>query len=297
MNAPDARTQHYGTFYGLTPLPENFAVVHGNCQAEAIRILLDDSVPATVRVPPVHELVDSDMEHLERTYRAAKTLIAQPVADGYRGLPLGTAQVHALLPDGAPLVMFPVLRWSGLHPYHVLARSAQVPDPPVVPYYDVRTIARAAGLPEPGLTLPGIRQVAARSRAELTVRQARSHTVRADDLFEAAGSRATNTINHPGNAVLIGVARRILERLGVPDGVTDPGRELLRSIYAPIEPATLEALALEAEPRTHWVVDGEPVDDDVIAQAHLEWLRDQPEALELATRAAVTWTDQQTEPQ
>lgn len=292
MNPPDARTRHYGTFYGLTPLPEDFAVVHGNCQAEAIRVLIDGSVPATVRVPPVHELTADDLVHVERTYRAAKMLIAQPVRDDYRGLPIGTAQVHALLPHGAPLVMFPVLRWSGLHPYHVLARSAQVPDPPVVPYYDVRTIARAAGLPEPGLTLPGIRQVAARSRTELTARQRRSHMVRADDLFEAAGSRATNTINHPGNAVLIGVARRILERLGVPDGVADPGRELLRSIYAPIEPATLEALALDGAPRTHWVVDGEPVDDDVIAQAHLSWLRERPDALELATRAAVTWTNQ-----
>ena len=290
--APDSRTAHYGTFYGLTPLPENFVVVHGNCQAEAIRVLLDGTLAATVRVPPVHELTADDLSHLERTYRAARALVAQPVRDGYRGLPIGTAQVHALLPTDAALVMFPVLRWGALHPYHLLARSAEVSDPPLVPYYDVRTIARAAGLPQPRLTVRGIRQVATRSRSEIAVRQVRSRTIRADDLFAAAGAGATNTINHPGNSVLMGVARRILERIGVPDRVTDPGRELLRSSYAPIEPATLEALALDGAPRTHWVVDGEPVDDDVIAQAHLTWLRSQPQALELAIRAAVGWSGQ-----
>lgn len=290
--APDARTAHYGTFYGLTPLPENFVVVHGNCQAEAIRVLLDGALAATVRVPPVHELTADDLSHLERTYRAARTLIAQPVRDGYRGLPIGTAQVHALLPADAALVTFPVLRWTALHPYHLLARSADVSDPPLVPYYDVRTIARAAGLPQPRFTVRGIRQVATRSRAELAVRQARSRTIRADDIFAAAGAGATNTINHPGNSVLMGVARRILHRLGASEQVADPGRELLRSVYAPMEAETLDALALASTPRTHWIVGGEPVDDEEVAQTHLSWLRSQPHALELAIRAAVGWSGQ-----
>lgn len=289
---PSAREVHYGTFYGLEPLPQRFVVVHGNCQAEAIRILLDPQLPGTVRLPPVHELTADDLPYVQRTYRAATALIAQPVADDYRGLPLGTAQVFGLLPAGSPLAMFPVLRWAALHPYHLLARSATVPDPPLVPYYDVRTIAAAADLPAPQLTAEGVRQVAARTREELIRRQKLSGTVPADDLFVEAGARGTNTINHPGNPVLIGVAERILERLGAGPQVADPGRELLRSVFAPLEAATLEALGLSGAPRPGWVVDGAPVSQQAVDRTHREWLRTQPEALALAIRAAAGWLGQ-----
>lgn len=289
---PSAREVHYSTFYGLEPLPEQFVVVHGNCQAEAIRILLDPQLPGTVRLPPVHELTADDLPHLERTYSAAVALVAQPVADDYRGLPLGTAQVFELLPAGSPLVMVPVLRWAALHPYHLLARSAAVPDPPLVPYYDVRTIAAAADLPAPQLTAEGVRQIASRTREELIRRQNRSGTVPADDLFVAAGARATNTINHPGNPVLIGVAERILDRLGAAPQVADPGRELLRSVFAPVDSLTLQALGLTAAPRAGWVVDGAPVSRQAVDRTHREWLRTQPEALALAIRAAAGWLGQ-----
>lgn len=50
------RRQHYAHFYGLAPLPSDdrpLLVVHGNCQAESLRVLLDGAASPvrTVRVP------------------------------------------------------------------------------------------------------------------------------------------------------------------------------------------------------------------------------------------------------
>jgi len=43
--SPDqGRREHYGEFYGLRPLPDDgrpLLLVHGNCQAEALRVLLE----------------------------------------------------------------------------------------------------------------------------------------------------------------------------------------------------------------------------------------------------------------
>nr|WP_284289671.1 WcbI family polysaccharide biosynthesis putative acetyltransferase [Angustibacter aerolatus] len=42
-------------------------------------------------------------------------------------------------------MLFPVVRYAGLHPWQVIVRT-DAGDPPVVPYHDLRTVARAAGL-------------------------------------------------------------------------------------------------------------------------------------------------------
>ena len=65
--SPDqGRREHYGEFYGLRPLPDDgrpLLLVHGNCQAEAMRVLLAGvGEHRTVRVPPVHELEASVAE-------------------------------------------------------------------------------------------------------------------------------------------------------------------------------------------------------------------------------------------
>ena len=88
------RRQHYAHFYGLLPLPRDerpLLVVHGNCQAEALRVLLagDASPVRTVRVPPVHELTSEDLPHLDRLLAEVDVLVSQPVRDGYRDLPVG----------------------------------------------------------------------------------------------------------------------------------------------------------------------------------------------------------------
>lgn len=286
----DGRTRHYGIFYGVEPLPDRpYGVIHGNCQAEALRVALqtaDPEGPFCVRVPAVHELVESDVPHLRRVYAAASILIRQPVRDGFRGIPVGSDEVRALLPDDAAIVNIPVLWWSSLHPYQFLARNEEVPDPPGVPYHDLRIVARAAGLPEPRLSADQLRSIADSTAAELRRRQDAGGTLRGDDLFEQAGARASNTVNHPANPVLLGMAGRILDRLGLPGSVRDPGRELLRSIFTPIEQATLTALGLSGEPREHWILDGREVQQEEIRDVQIEWLRANPGALDLAVGTA-----------
>ncbi|WIM73517.1 WcbI family polysaccharide biosynthesis putative acetyltransferase [Corynebacterium suedekumii] len=55
-------------------------------------------------------------------------LVTQPIRDSYRDLPLGTAELAALLPDGARTIIYPVLRYDGLFPYQAIIRDPA--DPP-----------------------------------------------------------------------------------------------------------------------------------------------------------------------
>jgi hypothetical protein len=84
-----SRTAHYQDFYG-EPARDGrpLGLVHGNCQAEALRVLLAGSPTLPwqlLRVPPVHELEAGDLPHLDRLLAGATLLLAQPVRDGYRG--------------------------------------------------------------------------------------------------------------------------------------------------------------------------------------------------------------------
>lgn len=294
---PDGRTRHYGDFYGLSE-PEGdgaIALVVGNCQAESLRIFLDGAGLTTVRMPPVHELTATDLPQLRRWLGRAGLLVSQPVRDDYHGLPLGTAQLAAVLPREARVVRVPVVRFAGLYPAHVIVRPPSDVSlvPPVVEYHDVRLIAEAAGRPfaADALTPAVVRSVAELSLAELRKREAAHDTVVASDLFEVgsgADGRGTprfdqmRTLNHPGNPVWTALASRVRERLGLPDHVVDPGRPVLSSVHAPREQAVVDAWGLDDEPTDHWVVGGERVDADEVRRAHLAWYAEHPDAVEAA---------------
>lgn len=308
----DGRRRHYGQFYGLDPVPDGpVGFVHGNCQAEALRVLLEaaDPVGTWVRVPPVHELTAEDLPHLEALLARTTRVVAQPIRDDYRDLPVGTAQVVARAgaapagggpsQPGGPVrtVIVPVVRYLGLHPLLRLVRGGHLPDPPVVPYAHLAAIARAAGLPEPVLDAERVRRVASDSMTELRRRQELAGAVPVDDLLLAAGGRATNTVNHPGNPVLLGLAERVAERLDLTGAVSDPGRELLRSVYAPLTAGTLEALGLDPAPtatphpglegpdggaRDHWQVGDRVVTDEEVVTEQARWWRANPRWLATA---------------
>lgn len=281
----DGRRLHYGQFYGLLELPEGpVGMVHGNCQAESLRVLLEAADPdrTWVRLPPVHELTAEDLPHLERLLARTTTLVTQPVRDDYRDLPLGTRQVVAGALADTVHVMVPIVRFRGLHPQQRLVRGPGIGDPPVVPYHHTGAIARAAGLFDPTPSAAVIREIAAESLAEQRRRQELAGAVPVDDLQVAAGARATNTINHPGNPVLLGLGQRVAERIGARGEVVDPGRELLRSIFAPVTAETLDALGLEGEPREDWLIGQERVPDEAVVQEQARWLRENPRVLAFA---------------
>lgn len=270
-----SRREHYGGFYGPPP-DRPVGLVHGNCQAEALRVLLGAGF---VRMPPVHELTVEDLPHLHGLLARCSMLVSQPVREGYRDLPLGTAELTARLPRGTRVVRVPVVRYTGLHPYAAIVRH---PDdmarvPPVVPYHDLRTLAAAAGRPPAGP--PGaavVRDIARRSVAELARRE-RGTDVGVSDLLLGLGAAAAHTLNHPGNPVLIALARRVQDALGLPVDAADPGRDLLGGVRAPLPAEVVHALGLDAAPREHWTVDGVPVDDGAVRDAQLAWYGSHPQ--------------------
>lgn len=278
-----ARRAHYGDFYDGPVAGAPVAFVHGNCQAESLRLLLAASPTfphPTVRLPPVHELTADDLRPLHALVRRTAILITQPVRDDYRDLPLGSRQLTALLPRGARVLRFPVIRHSGLHPWSAIVRhpSDRSVVPPVVPYHDLRTLAVAAGRPRPSrrASAAALRAAAADSVAELARRERLSTDVGVSDLLTPLGAQAAHTLNHPGNPVLVALARRVQEALGVPVDATDPGRPLLGGIRAPLEEPVLDALGLDAAPRPHWLVDGVPVSTAAVAEEQSRWYATHP---------------------
>lgn len=299
MGHDEGRRRHYGGFYGTEDLPDTgrpLVLIHGNCQAEALRVALETADALdTVRVPPVHELEQDDLPHLQRVLDRADVLLAQAVQDDYRGMPLGTSQL-ASRSGGARVVALPNYFSRTLFPQQVLVRGEGIGDPPVVPYQDVRRIGRAAGWSgpwEPPAELVGARAEA--GREELRRREREQGSLVISDVAETAGADAGWTVDHPGNPVLLALAQRVLDHLvdvgdldrrdgGVPQ-VADPGRILLASVQTPLSPVVLEALGLDvSEARPAWVVDGRTVPDEEVDEAHAAFYEEHPVVVETGLR-------------
>lgn len=284
----DGRTRHYGHFYGLDPvrIDSPLWLVHGNCQAEALRVLLAGSGEiVTVRIPPVHELTAEDVPHLDALLTRTQVLLSQPVRAGYRDLPLGTDDVSARLPVGARVLRWPVTRYAGLHPYQVIVRNARdrSSSPPMVPYHDLRTVAVALGGPDAWAheaDAAAVRAVAEASVAELARREQAQCDVGVADVFAPPAVDLAHTINHVGNRVLAALAARLQEAGGITAAVADPGRDLLGGIRAPLQAHVLDALGLDAAPREHWTTGDGELDPDDVHAAQLA-----------AYRADPGWTD------
>ncbi len=282
----DGRTRHYGVFYGLEPLGSSpYGLVHGNCQAESVRIVLDGPDLATVRIPPVHELVAADLPHLERVLSRASVLVSQPISEDYRELPLGTAQVRSLLPSAARMVMIPVVRFAGLYPAQVTVRPPSDPglNPPVVNYHNLFTLAEAAGLTdaeaESRLTPAQVLTIAQASTDELRRREAAHGTIVVSDLLAAPTFAQMRTMNHPGNAILLPLAARLREQLGLTPEATDPGRPLLSGVQAPRHPAVVQAFGLDVDPTTDWLVGGEAIPAAEVRTRQLAWYAERPDVV------------------
>jgi len=276
-----ARRVHYAEFFGDAPAPDGYGVVVGNCQAESLRLVIASEHLPAVRIPAVHELDADDASRLHALLAGASFLVSQPIRDDYRGLPLGTAQLRASLPSGARVVLVPAVRFAGLHPFQAVLRLPAFPeDPPLVAYHDVRTVAEAAGLSVPAhLPASAVRALADASVAELRRREALGLDVAASDLFSPVVEDLARTVNHPGNALFLPLGERIVEALGSPGRVVDPGRPILASVRAPLESWVVDAWNLDAAPRPEWIVAGETVSADAVRRAHLAYYAKRPALL------------------
>ncbi|HSU36627.1 MAG TPA: WcbI family polysaccharide biosynthesis putative acetyltransferase [Propionibacteriaceae bacterium] len=292
MARVDGRTRHYEDFYGVAePSRDSRAllVVWGNCQAEALRILLssvDDLPFRTVRVPAVHELTATDVPHVRRLAQATSILLTQPIRTGYNDMPLGTDDVVGMLPAGGRVIRWPVVRYGGLEPFSAIVRDPVDPgaDPPVVPYHDLRTLTLAAGArPDWDVDLPAttVREVSELNLAELRRREEAGTDVAASDLIERSGADAMHTIDHPGNPVLSALAERMLDALDAPGQVPERERPLLGTTLAPREPRVLAALGLPVErARPHWEHAGTEIAPETVREAQLEHYAEHPDLVQ-----------------
>ncbi|MFC9981851.1 WcbI family polysaccharide biosynthesis putative acetyltransferase [Gordonia sp. NPDC127522] len=289
----DGRTRHYGEFYGVTEAPmnddEQLLVVWGNCQAEAMRIVLSSSPDLpyrTIRVPPVHELESADIPHVERLVRRAAVIVSQPVRARYRGLPIGGPDLAEMAPAAA-VVVWPVIRYGGLFPFQVIARHPAQPSavPAAVPYHDLRTVlAVRAGRTrfdewDVEVSADRFRHAAQWSVAQLEVRERRHCDVGISDILLDVGADAAHTINHPGNRVLLTLGGRILEALGASAPVP-PSRDLLGNIRAPLERRVIDALGIQATPRASWAVDGAVLTEEEVHRSQMRWYAEHPEFID-----------------
>lgn len=294
MTSPQdrARRRHYGAFYQASSPPRQadrpFVTVIGNCQAESLRILLSSAgLVDSFRIPPVHEFTAEDTGILQDILARTDVLISQPIHPGYRGLPLGTAELAELLPPGARTVLFPGLRWDGLMPYHAIVRDPLDPsrNPPVVPYHDLRILLGAArGLDR--AVDAGSSDEALRATAELSIEQTRIRerchgTVVISDVLETFP--VWHTINHPANATLAALAQRVLDEV-VPGGAgtvhASADREMLSGLSAPVDPQAARALGVRVEGRTLWQAGGIPVDQERLVREQLDFYRAHPQIVQ-----------------
>jgi hypothetical protein len=297
---PDAgRTWHYRDFYrppGTPPAEDRpLWLVVGNCQAEALRLVLDavdDRPYRTARIPPVHELTAADLPHLRALLAETAVLVSQPIRQNYRDLPIGTADMAARLPAGATVTRWPVIRYAGLYPFQVIVRhpADRSVTPPVVPYHDLRTLAAARDGLGPAddwdveVSADRFRAVAEVSRTELARRESRDTDTGVSDVLAAHGADAAHTINHPGNPVFDDLANRILDLHDVSARTRPLPKTLLSSMYAPLEQRVLTALGLTATPRTQWRAEQRELTPRQVHSAQLRWYADNPDYIELATQ-------------
>ena len=265
-------------------------VVHGNCQAESVRIVVAAPDVTTVRIPPAHELTAADIPHLHRLLSRAAALVSQPVRDDYRGLAIGTRQLAARMPARATTVLIPVVRFAGLYPFHLIVRppSDLAATPPLVAYHDARLLRTAydrrsdprAAVRRTGLSTDQVLELGRRSLAELTQREQRHSTVTVSDVFNMVSFAQMRTINHPGNPVWSILGARVRQKLALQKSSIELDRPLLNSVHAPRLSVVADAYGLSDPPTDSWVVEGQPVSTAEVEEAHLQWYQDHPDAVD-----------------
>lgn len=314
MSHDEGYRTHYSDFFGAESHGSGdgrrIGVIMGNCQAESLRVALGDEDVRFLRVPPVHELEADDIPLLARILARTDVFVTQPIRDDYRGLPLGSEQMRALLPETARTTTVPVIRFAGLYPFQAIIRPPSDTSlvPPLVPYHDLRLVAEAArlaglvgasaGAADDGsdrggtrvgvagdgsdhgdVTASQIHAIAEESIRQLRAREQAHDTVVVSDLFLRPDFSLMRTINHPGNAVWTALAERVRACVGLANASVALTRELLNNIHAPRDQAVIDAWGLDVEARATWTVDGREIDPSALREAHLAWYAEHPDAV------------------
>lgn len=86
-----------------------------------------------------------------------------------------------------------------------------------------------------------------------------------------------HTINHPDNATLEELARRVAATIvGAQVELSAPVYEMLGDTKAPIDPAAADALGVRVNGRNQWTVRGKPIGAAEIVDKQMEFYRARP---------------------
>jgi len=243
-------------------------VVVGNCQAHPLLLGLQQALPQ-VRLhacPSVHLASHDDVTRLHRRLSSTDLLVMHRVQPGYRdGIGLDSDTLRALLPASACSVVLPSLHYEGHHPWIGYAQdpddrlAALEPESPLGPYHDfLAMVAARDGLPLETLLDPAcppgrldhLRHQHEQSLNELKNRESDCDLRLSDWLASQHRHRPlAHTINHPTQAALDQLLRRLLQHLGLPHQLGETifdTTEYLGALSIPIHPWVRQALQLDS---------------------------------------------------
>lgn len=277
-------------------LDKPLCLIYGNCQAEALRILLAESQPLgstfrTLRIPAVHEITDSELAMLQKdVLPQASLLISQRVRSGYRDRALGSEEIAEWTPDDCTVVRIPDLIYRGLFPFQV---KIDLPDSlaPLTTFHDARFMFCASmgwdattasdWLADYIPPAEALRRIAAESATAFRNREALLDVQVAARVTRASAlTRTFHLVHHPTNQTLLEVVRGIHDVLELPFVPRTVDQELLGTFQTPLEPGVIAALGLDLTPVRTWTIDGKPYSIEALMAIHLAWYRDNPAVLE-----------------
>ena len=301
QSARDSWTlRHFALLARARKPKQPLCVVYGNCQAEPIRTLLAGSTAfadayETVRIPPVHEITVRQLEKLHRLLGMTSLIVAQPIKDGYRRLPLGINQIRDHAPTGCKIIRFPALHYDALYPFQVtiLLRDWFAVPAPITVYHDLRTLCAAArgstgdsgarwvsGYEPPE---PMLRVAAEEARTMMRHRESKADIQVLDWITASPESHADSffTISHPSLRVLNRIAESVHEILGLSSPTNGRSHhEPLGVLRTPLEQPVIDVLGLASAPRPDWTIKGKTTSMDDVVRRQLAWYRDHPEVVE-----------------
>jgi hypothetical protein len=243
-------------------------VVLGNSQAHPLMLGLRQALPgAEIHFcPSVHLATEADVGRLHHRLASADLLVMHRIQPGYRnGIGLDCATLRALLPADGRSVVLPNLHYEGLHPWIGYAHDPDgrlcglANESPLGPYHDfLAMVAARDDLPAetllhtaaPAALLENLRQHHRQSLAELQIREA-DCDLSLSDWIECSHRSlpVAHTINHPTQAALDQLLRRLLICIGLPHQLPETlfdSIERLGALSIPIHPWVTQALEIES---------------------------------------------------